>query len=110
MSAISFELDEVKEHFEKLDAKAKEGYQTVSIYDLDRIDWLIEQAERVQDLEKMNTYLRKQRDENKKLREALEFYANSENYQVNVIDQWGPEINIMKDGGNKAHQTLEESK
>ena len=47
-----FELDEVKEHFRQLDLKARDNYQTVSIGDLDRIDWLIEQAEKVEQLEK----------------------------------------------------------
>lgn len=42
--------------------------------------YLIEQAERVEDLLKMNSYLRKQREENARLREALEFYADKENY------------------------------
>lgn len=55
--------------------------------------WLIEQAERVQEL-----------------REVLAFYADSNNYQVNVVDQWGPEIKVMMDGGAKAAKLLEELK
>ncbi|PZX07917.1 hypothetical protein C7437_1011039 [Psychrobacillus insolitus] len=50
------------------------------------------------------------KEKNTQLREALEFYASSENYQVNLVDQWGPEINVMIDGGNKAHKALEEIK
>lgn len=47
------------------------------------------------------------RDENKRSREALEFYGNKENYKENVVDQWGPEINVMKGGGAKAAELLE---
>ncbi len=85
------------------------------------VKWLIEQAEQKERFEKLHeNYVTRytnvvsenneMNEENTRLREALKFYANSENYQVNVIDQWGPEINIMKDGGNKASQVLEESK
>jgi hypothetical protein len=42
-----FELDEVIDHFRKLDLKAQTDYQTVTMDDLDRIDWLIEQAKKL---------------------------------------------------------------
>lgn len=88
--------------------------------------WLIEQAEYVKDLEvelkserERNQSLSEEsrgnfqasldyRRENERSREALEFYANNENYQVNVENQWGPEINVMMDGGNKACLALED--
>lgn len=45
-----------------------------------------------------------------RLRETLAFYADNKNYEVNVVDQWGPEINIMMDGGEKADKLLGELK
>lgn len=82
------------------------------------VDWLIEQAERNQMLENsMKKAIEMQeyylitngdlQDENKQFREVLKFYADNANYQVNVEDQWGPEINIMMDGGNRACLALE---
>lgn len=44
------------------------------------------------------------------LHEVLEFYADSKNYEVNVIDQWEPKVQIMTDGGDKARQALEQTK
>lgn len=41
------------------------------------------------------------------LRETLEFYADSNNYKANVVDQWAPEIKVMMDGGAKAAELLE---
>ena len=52
----------------------------------------------------------KSRRENKQLREVLDFYADSKNYEVNVVDEWGPEIKVMMDGGAKAAKLLEELK
>lgn len=51
-----FELDEVIEHFETLDLKAQTDYQTVSIEDLDQIDWLIKQAKKAKYLEEDRDY------------------------------------------------------
>lgn len=51
--------------------------------------------------------IQEQLEENKRLRDALDFYADSENYEVNVVDQWGPEIKVMMDGGAKAAELLE---
>ena len=72
--------------------------------------WLIEQAERVRELEKPQLtkfIMSKQQKEIKRLREALEFYADNKNYEVNVVDQWGPEIKVMMDAGAKAAELLE---
>lgn len=44
--------------------------------------------------------------ENARLREALGYYADNKNYQVNAVDQWGPEINIMMDSGSRASRAL----
>ncbi|QNK86453.1 hypothetical protein H7992_14415 [Sporosarcina sp. resist] len=76
------------------------------------IDYLVKQAEWVPELEKevnglhwRNEWLKSQ-EENERLQEALEFYADSKNYEVNVVDQWGPEIEVMMDGGAKAAELL----
>jgi len=71
--------------------------------------WLYEQAERVQDLKIMLKVLGKR---NQRYKQALEFYADEENYMPNVFNQWEPVIKIWKDSGKKARQALgwEESK
>ncbi|MEK5070814.1 hypothetical protein [Sporosarcina sp. FSL K6-1508] len=80
------------------------------------VDWFIEQAERAQELEKelyktkalpMLMELEKRKYENNRLREALEFYAKEENYNVNTTNQWEPLILINQDHGEKARQALE---
>ena len=74
-------------------------------------DWLIEQAERVPKLELNFKSLQQEWvntvKENKRLREALEFYAKDENYNVNTTNQWEPLILINQDHGEKARQALE---
>jgi len=71
--------------------------------------WLIE---RVQELEnriqnKILPEIEKGNEQNMQLREVLTFYSDSKNYEVNVVDQWGPEIKVMMDGGAKAAELLE---
>ncbi|QNK86261.1 hypothetical protein H7992_13370 [Sporosarcina sp. resist] len=71
--------------------------------------WLIE---RMQELENRTQYkilpeIDKGYEQNMQLREAIAFYADSKNYEVNVVDQWGPEIKVMMDGGAKAAELLE---
>lgn len=84
----------------------------------DDLQSLIEQAERAQELGARNQTLSKEsrgnfqatldyRRENMRLREALEFYGDNKNYEINVVDQWGPEIKVMMDGGAKAAELLE---
>lgn len=82
---------------------------------LDDFDWLIEQTERVPELEKqlhkmkalpMLMELERRKYENKKLCEALEFYANVETYKTNLVNQWEPIIPINRDSGELARQTL----
>ena len=90
--------------------------------------WLQEQAGLVQELERNIKLLEGQKGiktalnneaikiieekerKNKHYREALEFYADNKNYEVNVIDQWAPEIKVMMDGGAKAAEILEVQK
>lgn len=52
---------------------------------------------------------RKIEAENKRLREALEFYASRENYQADVVNQWEPVVAVDKDAGNIARKALEET-
>jgi hypothetical protein len=76
------------------------------------------QAERVQELEKdikewkivnesweeINTNLAEQ---NKRYREALEFYAHKKNYDIKHLSEDEHEIPVFKDYGEKARQALE---
>lgn len=69
--------------------------------------WLIHQARRVQELEQQN----------KRLREALEFYANEDlynniNIEYSTYDEFGNrffklEGDLFSDGGEKARKALE---
>lgn len=74
------------------------------------IDYLIEQAERVPKLELNFKSLQQEWvntvKEKRRLREALEFYANVETYKTNVVNQWEPIIPVNRDGGELARQTL----
>lgn len=87
---------------------------------LNILKWLIEQAEKVQELERELKECYKQNNsfsvenyevlipENKKLREALEFYASERNYKQSeeeYFEGYPPEI--MNDTGYKARKTLE---
>ncbi|MEL3959616.1 hypothetical protein NST17_20905 [Caldifermentibacillus hisashii] len=79
------------------------------------IEWLINQAERVEELEeevekqKNRKYIKmRQRDDFMKkaqrYKQALEFYADPENYCVTFEDDYEP---ILKDNGKIARQALE---
>jgi len=83
----------------------------------DVLNRLIEQAERAQALEKelyktkalpMLMELEKRKYENKRLREALEFYADTENnlYIADYPGSYLTESKVMEDDGNKARQAL----
>lgn len=83
---------------------------------IDSVKWLVEQAERTQKLEDViyqdarQGVIESMYEENKQLREALEFYADSANY-----DSWEqrsfygdePIHNVDMDHGDKARQALE---
>jgi len=76
------------------------------------IDYLIEQAERAQGLEnriqnKILPEIEKGYEQNMRFREALEFYANAETYETNVVKQWDPVIPIYRDSGKIARLALE---
>ncbi|KAA0965850.1 hypothetical protein FQ087_06170 [Sporosarcina sp. ANT_H38] len=72
--------------------------------------FLIELAERAQEMESNCKALTIEwRDgvlENKRFREALDFYANAETYKTNVVNQWEPINPISRDGGEIALQAL----
>src|SRR5699024_8367963 len=88
------------------------------------INWLIEQAERVQELERVNKQLKGNLsvykgyykntlkinedvvEENKKYREGLEFYAKKKHYKV---DAFSYNVKLIDDG-EIAREKLEESK
>lgn len=97
-----------KERLERIIQMQYDGY---TIWDMgeDDLVWLIEQAERVQELEQQN----------KRYREALEFYADEESYeplevQIGAVTKEGYKISKYKydpkintDKGKKARQALE---
>ena len=80
----------------------------------DDLDWLIKQAERVQELEDI-IYQDARQDvieglyeENKRYREALKFYADRDNYKLEHFD---PNLDdymstVDYDEGQKARQTI----
>ncbi|SHH75030.1 hypothetical protein [Virgibacillus chiguensis] len=89
----------------------------------ERWDWLIQQAERVQELEKRCHYLNnelfsertiknefqqgieKQGKRIKDLEQVLEFYADEQNY-LEMVDQSGVETLIEEDNGEMARQII----
>ena len=80
---------------------------------LDDMEWLIEQAERVKELEQKvrvdSELFDKQVQQNKRYREALEFYSKRDNYESKHFD---PNIveymsTIDYDEGKEARQALE---
>src|SRR5690625_1554890 len=88
----------------------------------DDVEWLIEQAERVEELEEerdewkdtaQSYYMTNQelREQNKRYREALKFYADRENYFFDEkeykVGLGVPESEITIDYGNKARKVLE---
>lgn len=100
-------LEEIKEDVFKCNHGDTRGYSYEQLYHIalslvrNHGEWLIEQTERVQELE----------EENKRYREALEFYANEENYFFDEkeykVGLGVPESEITIDYGNKARKALE---
>ena len=58
-------------------------------------------------IEESADYIDELEAENNQLREALQFYADSQNYEANVTDQWEPVILVDKDQGAIARDALE---
>ena len=65
---------------------------------------LIDEIERLQHFERKAIYTI---EENKRLREALKFYENKNNYTVAYDNGLVGTVEIFKDNGNKARQALE---
>lgn len=83
------------------------------------IDWLIQQAERVEELEKVigdldenvaafETLWLEEKRKNKRYKQALEFYAERDNYQWEVSYRPQQEIDCMviDDSGHTARKAL----
>lgn len=86
--------------------------------EIDHMDvaWLLSRVEELEEENKnywkacsawevLESYGRK---ENERYRQALEFYADKDNYEVDVISQWEPVIPVVKDNGEKARKALED--
>jgi hypothetical protein len=80
----------------------------------ENFDWLIQQAERVEALEEENDELAERVhklaldwselvDERNRYKQALEFYADEDNYCVSFEDDYEP---ILQDNGDTARQAL----
>ena len=107
-------LEKIKDNCERLARYEKHyGSDDVNITPIvEDLQWLIEQAERVQELEKNIKIncdalkfacddLTKSQYENVKLREALKFYADEQMYYGS------PKWKIFSDSGDIARQALE---
>ncbi|MEN2468132.1 hypothetical protein [Ornithinibacillus sp. JPR2-1] len=84
----------------------KENQLIEDMYGRCDVDWLIEQAERVQDLKIMLKILGKQ---NQRYKQALEFYADPENHDREVDygkDSGLKKSNVDIDRGFKARQAI----
>lgn len=71
---------------------------------IDDWEFLLNQAH------KFNQYKKKTAplfEEIERLRKALEFYADPNSYETNVVDQWAPFVPIDNDAGKIARNTLE---
>jgi hypothetical protein len=96
-------LEDIKERFAKYE----------SDYNLngEDVEWLIQQAERYEDLLEQVKQIEKVSDYNADLRmkyeKALEFYAHKKNYDIKHLSEDEHEIPVFKDYGEKARQALE---
>jgi len=97
---------EWREHISKLASDCSD--QELFKKRLATFDWLIKQAERAQknaqDLEDMDRQLFSEQQQNQRYKQALEFYADPENYCVTFEDDYEP---ILKDNGKIAREALE---
>lgn len=122
-------LEEIKEDVFKCNHGSTRGYSYEQLYhialSLVRIhgEWLIKQAERVQELEgdvrmrERVSYRNIERNikleqQNKRYREALEFYAEQDNYRWEISYRPQQEIDCMviDDGGHTARKALKGDK
>src|SRR5699024_4421465 len=121
-------LEEIKEHEIIADNECGEYERHKVDFYYEHVGWLIEQAERVEELERQNTpgvelnllnaEVSDLEQQNKRYREALEFYANRSNWmniEVPTVMDGEPEMVtreplIFDDGGRKAREALEGDK
>lgn len=111
-------LEEIKKRLALLHSAVDvdDEYKNYIFKDL-KVEWLIEQAERVQELEKekdewkytaQSYYMTNQelREQNKRYREALKFYADDKSWEFDWLDDIRESL-IWKDYGEKARKALE---
>ena len=104
-------MDERLEEIQELEGYSGIGGYAVYFENKKQFEWLKEQAKKVPKLERklsINTNNMKQlQQENQRFKEALEFYADEENYKgfhdiIRDRNVWM----ILEDGGEKARQTM----
>jgi len=102
----------IQERLENLTVVGHDGHGNLLVSGEDW-GWLLDQAERVQKLEENAQDLRdalgSRQEENARLREALEFYADHSNWnEENTGSPYLPyyESNASGDGGDKARKAL----
>ena len=112
-------LEEIKTRFNAM--KELESFKKLAPTDLffDDLNWLLQQAERVQELKKqshgieldlLNDEVVRLEQQNQRYKQALEFYANEKNYERAyddevLFDYLPSEIDF--DNGGKARNALE---
>jgi len=100
------ELKQIRRHHERQLKNMDKKLTMYQIHPAD-VDWLIQQAERVQKIEQiledMDRQLYSEQQQNKRYKQALEFYADEENYCVRFEDDYEP---ILQDNGKTARQAL----
>lgn len=85
------------------------------------VDYLFQHIEELQakvdELEKDKEFFRRNlvkakadevilRSENQRYKQALEFYADEDNYKPDAISQWEPVVPVIDDNGKQARQAL----
>ena len=93
---MSDKLQEIKDDFAWGIKAAGQGQGYTNLDD-EQVSWLIEQLEQAQ-------------ASNQKLVECLEWYADDENYEVDVVNQWAPIEPVSEDRGQRARHVLSEVK
>src|SRR5699024_8104689 len=122
-------LEEIREHEIIADNECGEYERHKVDFYYEHVGWLIEQAERVEELEreleriKVKYRVTKEshyncskstselEQQNERYREALEFYADNDNYSTkydSIRDAWGV-LGIAEDSGEIARRALNES-
>lgn len=112
---IKYQLERIKDMYSGIsDPDRLDGIPVVTVAQSD-IEWLIQQAERAQEydrelisLEDNKHYVSEMLAKNKRYREALEFYADKENYKpFDGIFLSSYQNKVDEDGGDKARKELE---